>query len=61
MPQLMFMPSRAGPAAQEQVTSSPASASTISPLVPMSMKSVRPEAGASRSQATTPDTMSPPT
>ena len=37
IPELIFIPSRAGPAAQEQLKSFPAFESTISPFVPMSI------------------------
>ncbi len=40
MPQEICAPSKAGPAAVEVVSMSPLRASTISPLVPMSIESV---------------------
>ena len=42
MPQLMFMPSKAGPAAVDVVTNSPPFLRTISPFVPRSMNSPAP-------------------
>ena len=42
MPKVMFIPSKAGPAAVEEATRRPFSAITISPLVPISMKRVMP-------------------
>ncbi len=47
MPQAMFMPSKAGPAAVDVAVSCPFAASIISPLVPMSTNSVTPRCSAS--------------
>ena len=53
-------PSKAGPAEQAQAISQSLSPSTISPLVPMSMKSVR-RSVAYSPELITPAVMSPPT
>ena len=60
IPQLMFIPSRAGPAAQDAAKSSPFRDRTISPFVPMSMNRTLSFASV-RSAVTIPATMSPPT
>jgi hypothetical protein len=60
MPQAMFMPSKAGPAAVDVACSRPSRANTISPLVPISTNSVTPPAFG-RSVESTPAVMSAPT
>ncbi len=60
MPHSIAAPSNAGPAAVEAATSSPPEESTISPLVPRSMKSVAP-GRPSISAAAIPAVMSEPT
>ena len=60
MPQRMSMPSRAGPAAQEQENMVPPRLSTISPLVPISISRLLPGMAA-RSQVSMPAVISPPT
>jgi phage replication initiation protein len=60
MPQEMFIPSKAGPAAVADAVSTPSTASANSPLVPMSMNSETPESLV-RSTASIPTLMSAPT
>ncbi len=60
MPQLMFMPSKAGPAAVEVVISSWPALRTISPFVPRSMSRKWPSFQGIR-EASSPEEISPPT
>ena len=60
MPQAMFMPSNAGPAAVDVAVSCPFTANTISPFVPMSTNNVTPRNSASFA-ARMPEVMSAPT